>query len=293
MASTARAILAVTSLSLCVASESFVHGRGSLCFSGLTLKSFDSRLFPHSCDVQKPSTSVLRMSEEGKPSTVQTFFKNQAKNIAGIVIAGISTFSAPRFVSAAQSHYNSNDPVIVLPSQDAYAQHAAIINDKDYENPVVRIAKDKRVWAGIGACGVGAGGFYLYQASEKKKAEQVIFLSPLIQYHIEMNVPRRTEYFAHWLGSTICSLLHSPSVPFDILSRSFLFADAIVAVWDDGPQRGRLHPRRGANQPPRRKDLRVQERPPVRHLQVRGRSRIGQESVFSLMLNRAGLLLAS
>jgi hypothetical protein len=175
MASTARAIaLAVTGLSLCFASQDFVHRRGSLCFSGLTLKSLNSRLVPHSCDVRRRSTSVLRMSDEGKPSTAKTFFKKQAKNLAGLVIAGISAFSAPRFVSAAQSHYNSNDPVIVLPSQEAYAQRAAILNDKDYENPVVRIAKDKRVWAGIGALGVGAGGFYLYQSSEKKKSEQVI-----------------------------------------------------------------------------------------------------------------------
>ncbi len=118
------------------------------------------------------------MNDEGKPSAARTFFKNQAKNLAGLVVAGISTFSAPRIASAyAESHYNSNDPLVVLPSQEAYAQRAAILNDKDYENPVVRIAKDKRVWAGVGAVGVGAGGFYLYQASEKKKAEQVRWLS--------------------------------------------------------------------------------------------------------------------
>jgi hypothetical protein len=183
MASTARAILAVTSLSLCLASQNFDHRRGSLCFSGLPLKSLpvDIQLVANSRDVRRCSASVLRMSktssDEGKPSMARKFLSNQAKNIAGLVIAGISSFSAPRFVSAAQSHYNSNDPVIVLPSQEAYAQRAAILNDKDYENPVVRIAKDKRVWAGIGACGVGAGGFFLYKSSEKKKAEQVVPLS--------------------------------------------------------------------------------------------------------------------
>ena len=188
MASTqaiAKTILAVTSFGLCLASQQPVYSRGLFCFSGapipLTLKSLDSRLVPL-CDVRKRTPSVLRMSDEGKTASARTFFKNQAKNLAGLVIAGISAFSAPRFANAAQSHYNSNDPIIVLPSQEAYAQRAAILNDKDYENPVVRIAKDKRVWAGVGAVGVGAGGYYLYQASEKKKSEQVCYVHPFIQH---------------------------------------------------------------------------------------------------------------
>jgi hypothetical protein len=59
------------------------------------------------------------------------------------------------------------------------------------------------------------------------------------------------------------------SSPFDRLFDLFpIFADAIVAFRDDGPQRRRLYPRRGENQSPGRKDLRVQERAPVRHVQV-------------------------
>ena len=113
----------------------------------------------------------LRMTDDGQPEKIN-FFKMQAKKIVGIVAAGISAFATPRAVIAA-SHYESNEPVILLPSQEQYARRVAITNDKDYENPVMKIVKDKRVWAGAGACAVGAGGYFLYQNVEKKKAEQV------------------------------------------------------------------------------------------------------------------------
>jgi hypothetical protein len=111
---------------------------------------------------------------DGEKQESRNFFKLHANKIVSILAAGISAFSAPRPVSAApQSHYDSNEPSIILPSQEQYARRVAVMNDADYENPVMRVVKDKRVWAGAGACAVGAGGFFLYKNMEKKKADQV------------------------------------------------------------------------------------------------------------------------
>jgi hypothetical protein len=49
----------------------------------------------------------------------------------------------------------------------------SILNDKNYESPVVKVVKDKRLWAGVGTVAVGAGGYVLYQESEKEKSQKV------------------------------------------------------------------------------------------------------------------------
>ena len=139
-------------------------GRGQL-----NLQSSDSRRH----------TLTLRMAE--KPISKHVNLMKHAKKLIGLVAAGISAFSAPRFASASQ--YEATDPVITLPSQEQYARHAAIKNDKDYENPVVKIVKDKRLWAGVGVAAVGAGGYYAYQTAEKKKAEQVRIDEDLSSFH--------------------------------------------------------------------------------------------------------------
>lgn len=166
------AVLAFTCLMGCFAADNMINQHSHLCFSvsGTSLmRSMDRNQKYPICAVQR--SLKLRMTDDGQPEKIN-FFKIQAKKIVGIVAAGISAFATPRAVIAA-SHYESNEPVILLPSQEQYARRVAITNDKDYENPVMKIVKDKRVWAGAGACAVGAGGYFLYQNVEKKKAEQV------------------------------------------------------------------------------------------------------------------------
>ena len=153
----AAALRVLPFMALCLtirsAADSAIHRHQNLCFSGVRIPLVRSN-FQNLCQVSRvnsPLSLNLRMTKEAEPIKKRGYFMSQTSKLLGIIAAGVSAFSVPRPVTAA-SHYEGSEPVIVLPSQEQHARRVAILNDKDYENPVMKIVKDKRVWAGAGAC---------------------------------------------------------------------------------------------------------------------------------------------
>ena len=107
--------------------------------------------------------------------------KNKAKRLMAAISLVLGTLGVPKIAGAASapaaapptSAYEQTEPLITLPSQRAYLKREAAANDPSYENPVVRIVKDQRLWAGVGVAAAGAGGYVFFKESERKKNEEL------------------------------------------------------------------------------------------------------------------------
>lgn len=124
---------------------------------------------------------TLQLSMSAKDSiNVRSLIKSNWKKAAGLLSAVVSSLLVPGSTYSASAAAQDTEPLIVLPSQKAHFERMAIMNDENYEHPVLKIAKDRRLWIGAGAAIVGAGGYSIYQAVEKKKAASVIHAFDII-----------------------------------------------------------------------------------------------------------------
>ncbi len=172
-----RVVVALAATNICTG---YMFQKSPMCFApsnSMIGNGARGLMISHPYQSRQLTATRIRM-DHAEGVSVRSVCKKQWRNIIGIVGAGIGAFFAPGSANAAPasaqqapSHYQSNEPLIVLPSQEAYARRMNILNDKDYQHPVVKIVKDRRLWAGVGACTIGAGGYVLYQNAEKKKSD--------------------------------------------------------------------------------------------------------------------------